>query len=803
MSAQSEVIIDHLLTDSRKIILPKSSLFFALKSARRNGQEFIEEVYERRVRCFVVEKGFDFKAFPEAVFLLVDDVLESLQELAAHHRAEFDYPVIGITGSNGKTIVKEWLNELLEEDYKIIRSPRSYNSQIGVPLSIWEMNHQHTLAIFEAGISTVNEMATLESVIRPNIGILTNIGSAHSEGFKDEQEKLSEKIKLFSEAEYVVAEYGVIPVTAITSKQFTWSFTNAAADIYITSVEKKSTKTGLTIVYQQHPFDITIPFSDDASISNAVTCIALMVLLSYDIKTIESKLQLLKSVEMRLQLKTGVNNCFLINDSYSNDISSLSIALDYLKQQSGNAKTTVILSDIFQSGVDDMALYKQVASSLEQRGIDRLVAVGKHINKALYLFQAAVPKVELYSSTENFLRQTTTHHFKDEYILLKGARVFEFERIANKLSQKVHQTVLEINLSALVKNLKIYQQHLLPSTKMMAMVKAYGYGSGSSEVARVLQYHKVDYLAVAYADEGVELRKAGISLPIMVMNADEEAFDAMVENNLEPEIYSFNIYNAFHAYLLRQGIKQHPIHIKINTGMNRLGFEHLDAVALGKQLVERKTMVVQSAFSHLAASEDGSMDDYTAHQTYLFDGFCSTLKNIIGYSFIKHVANSAAIFRHPEYQYNMVRLGIGLYGVDSASLPSVSLENVASLKTTVAQIRTIQAGETVGYNRRGTVDKESRIATIRIGYADGYSRRMGNGVGFVFVRNKKVPVIGNVCMDMTMIDVTDVPDIAEGDTVEVFGKNIRVEEVAKECNTIAYEILTGISQRVKRVYIEE
>ena len=803
MSAQSEVIIDHLLTDSRKIILPKSSLFFALKSARRNGQEFIEEVYERRVRCFVVEKGFDYTAFPEAVFLLVDDVLESLQELAAHHRSEFNYPVIGITGSNGKTIVKEWLNELLEEDYKIIRSPRSYNSQIGVPLSVWEMNQQHTLAIFEAGISTTNEMATLESVIRPSIGILTNIGSAHSEGFRDEQEKLYEKIKLFSEAEYVVAEYGIIPVNTLDSKQFTWSFTNAAADIYIATVEKKSAKTGLIIVYQQHRFDISIPFSDDASISNAVTCISLMVLLSYDIKTIESKLQLLKSVEMRLQLKTGVNNCFLINDSYSNDISSLSIALDYLKQQSGNAKTTVILSDIFQSGVDDMALYKQVAEALEQRGIDRLVAVGKHINKALYLFQAAVPKVELYSSTENFLRQTTTHHFKDEYILLKGARVFEFERIANKLSQKVHQTVLEINLSALVKNLKIYQQHLLPSTKLMAMVKAYGYGSGSSEVARVLQYHKVDYLAVAYADEGVELRKAGISLPIMVMNADEEAFDAMVENNLEPEIYSFNIYNAFHAYLLRQGIKQHPIHIKINTGMNRLGFEHLDAVVLGKQLVERKTMVVQSAFSHLAASEDGSMDDYTAHQTYLFDGFCKTLKNILGYGFIKHVANSAAIFRHPDYQYNMVRLGIGLYGVDSASLPTVSLENVASLKTTVAQIRTIQAGETVGYNRRGTVDKESRIATIRIGYADGYSRRMGNGVGYVFVRNKKVPVIGNVCMDMTMIDVTDVPDIAEGDTVEVFGKNIRVEEVAKECNTIAYEILTGISQRVKRVYIEE
>ena len=795
--------IDHLLTDSRKIVLPKSSLFFALKSSRRSGEDFIAEVYERRVRHFVVERDFDCSPFPEAIFLLVDNVLEALQDLAGHHRACFDYPVIGITGSNGKTIVKEWLNELLEDDYKIVRSPRSYNSQIGVPLSVWEMNHHHTLAIFEAGISTVNEMATLQSVIRPGIGILTNIGSAHDEGFKDTKEKLKEKIKLFSEAEYVVAEYGLIPKDALKAKQLTWSFINEGADLFIAGIEKHAAKTTLEIRYQQHPFKLTIPFTDSASISNAVTCITLMLLLGIDFATIESRLQLLKGVEMRLQLKTGVNNCFLINDSYSNDISSLSIALDYLKQQSGKNKTTVILSDIFQSGVDDMALYKQVAEALAERGIDRLVAVGKHINKALYLFQAAVAKVELYSSTENFLRQTTTHHFKDEYILLKGARVFEFERIANKLSQKVHQTVLEINLSALVKNLKIYQQHLLPSTKLMAMVKAYGYGSGSAEVARVLQYHKVDYLAVAYADEGVELRKAGISLPIMVMNADEEAFDAMVENNLEPEIYSFNIYNAFHAYLVRQGIKQHPIHIKINTGMNRLGFEHLDAVELGKLLIERKTMVVQSAFSHLAASEDDGMDEFTAHQTYLFDGFCGTLKNIIGYGFIKHVANSAAIFRHPGYQYNMVRLGIGLYGVDSASLPGIRLENVASLKTTIAQIRTISAGETVGYNRRGTVERTSRIATIRIGYADGYSRRMGNGVGFVYVRNRRVPVIGNVCMDMTMIDVTDIPNIAEGDVVEVFGPNIPVEEIALECNTIAYEILTGISQRVKRVYIEE
>ena len=803
MSADSNLQVEHLLTDSRKIILPKTSLFFALKSARRNGQDFVADVYERKVRCFVVERNFDYCAYPDAIFLLVDNVLIALQQLVSHHRAQFDYPVIGITGSNGKTIVKEWLNELLETDYQIVRSPRSYNSQIGVPLSVWEMDKQHTLGIFEAGISTVHEMEHLAAIIKPGIGVLTNIGSAHNEGFKDAGEKLAEKIKLFSGAEYVVAEAGIINPSLLKAKLFTWSLSNANADVYITSIKKQPFKTSLSLIYQQHSFELSIPFSDDASVSNAITCISLLLLLGYDIATIESRLQGLKSVEMRLQLKDGVNNCFLINDSYSNDISSLNIALDYLKQQSGNKATTVILSDIFQSGVDDMLLYKRVADALEQRNISRLIAIGKHIGQATSLFESVVAKVEVYTSTENFLRQTTTHHFKDEYILLKGARVFEFERIVNRLSQKVHQTVMEINLTALVQNLKIYQQHLLPATKIMAMVKAYGYGSGSSEVARVLQYHKVDYLAVAYADEGVELRKAGISLPIMVMNADEEAFDALVENNLEPEIYSFNIYNAFHAYLQRQGVKQHPIHIKINTGMNRLGFEPSDAVELGSQLLERKTMVVQTAFSHLAASEDEEMDNFTEQQATIFEQFCVTLKDTIGYGFIKHVANSAAIFRHPEYQYNMVRLGIGLYGVDSASLHSIALANVATLKTTIAQIRTLDSGETVGYNRKGIVYRDSKIATIRIGYADGYSRRLGNGVGYVFVRNKKVPVIGNVCMDMTMIDVTDIPDIADGDEVELFGKNIHVEDVAHQCGTIAYEILTGINQRVKRVYIEE
>ncbi|HEX3024110.1 MAG TPA: alanine racemase, partial [Chitinophagaceae bacterium] len=565
---------------------------------------------------------------------------------------------------------------------------------------------------------------------------------------------------------------------------------------------KSSAYTSLIIAYQNQSQQIVVPFVDAASIDNGITCISVLLLMNYAMDDIAKRLLQLTSVEMRLQLKKGINNCSVLNDSYSNDISSLNIALDYLKQQSGNNATTVILSDIFQSGLSDEELYRQVAIQLKERKINKLIGIGENISKH-HLFFLQIPQTIFFSSTEKFLEQTTLHQFKDEFILLKGARVFAFERISKWLEQKVHQTVLEINLSAIAHNLKEYQKHLLPSTKVMAMVKAYSYGSGSAEVARVLQFCKVDYLAVAYADEGIELRKAGISLPIMVMNADEESFDALIEYSLEPEIYSFHIFNLFHQYLQQQAVIKFPVHIKLNTGMNRLGFEPDEINELSLQLKNQHTMIVKSVFSHLAASEEAIHDGFTKHQSNLFEEACTIVEKNIGYSFIKHIANSAGIFRHPNLQFDMVRLGIGLYGVDSADENILNLQTVATLKSTVAQIRKVKAGETISYNRKGKVERDSLIAVVRIGYADGFSRKLGNGAGSIFVNGRLAKVMGNVCMDMTMIDITDIENVKEGDVVEIFGKNLPVQQVAESSATIAYEVMTSVSQRVKRIYVEE
>ena len=794
--------IEHLLIDSRKIIFPSSSLFFALPGPRRDGHDFINELYERGIRNFVVQKDFNIHSFHEANFLFVSNTTQSLQTLAAHHRKQFHYPVIGITGSNGKTIVKEWLNQLLQSDFNIVRSPRSYNSQIGVPLSVWQMNNQNSLAFFEAGISTKNEMEILEKIIQPTIGILTNIGDAHKEGFINDEEKIKEKLKLFEHCQQLIYCKEDIPFEIkLNAELFSWS-RNKEATVFIKKEIKEICQTNLIIVYQNKSYSIVVPFVDKASIDNAITCICTLLLLKYEIDTIQKNILQLQSVDMRMQLLKGINNCTIINDSYSNDLSSLGIALDYLKQQSGNHSTTIILSDIFQTGLSNEILYHQVANELHSRHIHRLIGIGKNISNHHTQFHF-IPQTIFYSSTENFLADSNTHQFKDDFILLKGARIFAFERISKWLEQKVHQTVLEINLSALTHNLKQYQQQILPSTKLMAIVKAFSYGSGSAEVARVLQFCKVDYLAVAYTDEGVELRKAGISLPIMVMNIDEVGFDTLVEYSLEPEIFSFNIYEKFHQYLLQQGITNFPVHIKVNTGMNRLGFEPIDVKILCTSLHQNKTMKVQSVFSHLVASENIDHDDFTKHQAELFEKFCSEAGKIISYSFIKHIANSAAIFRHPHLQYDMVRLGIGLYGIDGGNENELPLQTVATLKTTIAQIRNVKAGETIGYNRKGKINRDSKIATLRIGYADGLSRKLSNGVGKIFVNGKLAPIIGNVCMDMTMIDVTDISDVKENDTVEIFGKNISVNQIAEWCNTIAYEVMTSINQRVKRIYVEE
>jgi alanine racemase len=808
--------ITHLLTDSRKVVFPETALFFALSGPRRSGHQFIAELYERNLRAFVVQELPDTAEFPKASFLVVPDVLAALQQLVASHRQQFRQPVMGITGSNGKTIVKEWLYQLMQADENIVRSPRSYNSQIGVPLSVWQLQPEHTLGIFEAGISAPGEMEKLERVIRPDFGIFTNLGDAHREGFESDRAKAIEKAKLFIHSKELVfcrealaphlypdtTDRGLFPAV---NRFFSWS-RHEEADLRIIAETVADHQTCITAIVAGVEARICIPFTDTISRNNAITCWAVLLLRGYSQELIEQRMLLLEPVDMRMQLKRGIHQCYILNDSYSNDSTSLELAIGYLQQQAGQAGTTLILSDMLQSGQPADTLYRHIARLLLAKGIRRLIGIGPVISSKASLFGEIVGaqmRLQFFDSTERFLQEASTQQFRDEYILLKGARVFAFERISQWLEQQVHQTVMEINLGALVHNLKTYQQALQPSTKLMAMVKAFSYGSGSAEIARVLQFHKVDYLAVAYADEGVELRKAGISLPIMVMNVDEAGFDAMVSYDLEPEIYSFPVFHRFHQYLKKQAIRQFPVHIKVNTGMNRLGFELTDMPALSGLLRAQGSMMVRSVLSHLAGSEDPSLDDFTRYQVRAFEQACTVLAEALGYPFLRHIDNSAGIFRHPANQMDMVRLGIGLYGVDSSGGHQQLLQTVATLKTTIAQIRKVAAGDTVGYNRRGVLHRDSVIATVRIGYADGYDRRLGNGVGQMYLHGQLAPVVGSVCMDMTMLDITDIPEAAEGDIVEVFGARVPIQDLAARTGTIAYELMTGVSQRVKRIYVEE
>jgi Alr-MurF fusion protein len=818
---KDETLIEHLLLDSRRVYAPSASIFFALKGLRRDGHQFISELYKKGIRFFVISENIDTAAFPGAHFLLVNDTLAALQQLAAYHRKQFktmpdgrQVPVIGITGSNGKTIVKEWLYQLLNEDFNIVRSPKSYNSQIGVPLSVWQMNAQHTLGIFEAGISQPGEMEKLEKIIQPTIGILTNMGEAHSEGFLNKRQKLEEKLKLFQKVSLLIykddGQSIKAAVQAAGIKSFSWGH-HKECDIQIVSVEKSASEATITFVFRWlHTLKFSIPFTDEASIENAISSYCVLLHLNTSGDTIQKRMMNLQPVNMRLELKKGINNCSLINDSYSADLSSLNIALNFLDNQSAGAKKTVILSDFLQSGLQSEELYKKIAASLQNHGVNKVIGIGEKISALLPDALASSTIQEYFTGTDTFIQHYRFSQFKDETILVKGARIFEFEKIVQSLEQKLHQTVLEINLNALAHNLKQYQQRLKPSTKIMAMVKAFAYGSGGAEIAGVLQYHKADYLGVAYADEGVELRKAGITLPIMVMNPEENAFNAIVENNLEPEIYSFELLHAFDKFLQTEGLQQYPVHIEIETGMNRLGFSVNEIELLGHELLNSPSFKVQSCFSHLAASEEKEQDDFTKQQADKFQKAAEELQNKLGYTFIRHIANSAAAIRHPQLQMDMVRLGIGLYGVDSAGSGTLNLQTVATLKSTVAQLKKLKPGESVSYNRRGIVEKDSVIATIRIGYADGYPRRLGNGIGKIWVKarlpdgqGKLAPIIGTVCMDMIMIDVTAISGVAEGDDVIIFGNQLPVLQLAQWAGTIPYEIMTGVSQRVKRVYFEE
>lgn len=789
-----ETAVRSLVTDSRKISDISGSLFFALSGERHDGHDYIGQLYVLGVRQFVLEKPIATDELQGANIILVKSSLEALQKVAQAHRNQFIIPVIGITGSNGKTIIKEWLYQLLSPDMFVITNPGSYNSQIGVPQSVWNMQPHHQLGIFEAGISKPNEMENLARIINPTVGIFTTIGPAHDGGFTTVDEKINEKLKLFLHAEKVIYCFdhdlvrNHIELTKLP--HLSWGYRDGA-DIKVT----KDQPQGYTIQFKKLNFQLTLPFQDVASIENCFHCLAVLLHFNVSAETIQKRFHTLRSVNMRLELKEGINQCQLIDDSYNNDLSGLQIGLDFLNHQHQKKIKRVILSDILQSGLSEEVLCSKIGEVIAVSDADFFVGIGPVIFDHQQFFKEGST---FYKSTEDYLQSLKTDQYADELIFIKGARTFEFERIVNKLQRKVHGTVMEVDLNALVSNLNFFKSRLNPGTKLMVMVKALAYGSGSIEIANLLSYHKVDYLGVAYPDEGIDLRKNNITIPIMVMNPSEESFDQLLLHKLEPEIYSLKLLDSF--VNSANGAKA-KVHIKLDTGMVRLGFSEPDIDALVTLLNRYRNIEVASIFSHLAGADEEIHDAFTKTQGEQFLAWSKKIAEGIGYIPMRHILNSPGILRFPQYQFDMVRLGIGLYGIDPTGMHN-PLKPVAKLKTTISQIKKISKGESIGYGRSFFANKDCVVATIAIGYADGFSRAFSNGVGEVMVHGKRAPIVGRVCMDMSMIDITDIA-AAEGDEVIIFGGDLPVEDVAKKINTIPYEILTNTSDRVKRIFVAE
>ena len=793
--------IQYLITDSRKVLASPKSLFFAIKGVRNDGHEFIASLYHQGVRQFIVERKPELANYPNGNFYLVESAITALQKIAAHHRAQFNYPVVGITGSNGKTIVKEWVYQLLSPEKKCVKNPGSYNSQIGVPLSVWQMTEDHELGIFEAGISQPDEMASLQKIIQPTIGIFTNIGSAHAEGFNSIQEKASEKANLFKDAETVIycSDYPEIEEqfaakSRLSQKLLAWG-QKPGSNILLEFTNDKIIQ--ISGALGNHRF--ALPFQDFASKENLIHCIVLLIHLGCSDEVIDSKINQLHSVPMRLELKQGINKCQIINDAYNNDLGGLRISLDFLSGLN-KPKRTLILSDVLQSGLTLEDLAAQIAEVVRDTGIQKFIGIGFGFYSHHSPFDQLDIDKQFFLTTDDFIRDIIWNDFQDEAILVKGARVFEFEKVVQRLQKKVHGTVMEIDMNSVVHNLNYFRSLLQPGVKLMVMVKAFAYGSGSQEIASLLQYHRVDYLGVAYVDEGVELRQHHIHLPIMVMNPTEDTFQALIDNNLEPEIYSLSLLKSLVSFLNGRPI---AIHLKVDTGMHRLGLEQDDIAEALDLLSSNSNIQVASVFSHLAASDEAKHDEFTVAQSNVFEKTTQKLEKALNYSPLRHILNSGGILRHPGLQYDMVRLGIGLYGIDPSGELQDKLEPVATLKTVISQVKTINKGETVGYGRRGKAERELRIATIAIGYADGYNRAFSNGIGCVLIAGKRARVIGNVCMDMTMVDVTEIPEALDGSEVILFGQELPIPEVAQMINTIPYEILTNTSERVKRVFYAE
>lgn len=800
--------ISILLTDSRSLTYPEETLFFALRTRNNDGHRYLHDLYDCGVRNFVVDHiPATMMNADDANFLVVDNVMKSLQTLARCHRCRFTVPVIGITGSRGKTIVKEWLYQLLCADYSIVRSPRSYNSQIGVPLSIWEMNDNTQLAIFEAGISRPNEMRSLQSMVRPQLAVITNIGDEHSEGFGSDRIKCEEKVALCRDCDCIVYNgddaliSDVVAHAGLTVKEIAWSYKDPDSPLFISSVNKSKDSTTINYSYLKYDGTVTIPFVADADVENAIHCLAVMLYLCRPFDVIEARMAALTPVGTRLNVIEGVNNCLLIYDAYTSDFPSLSPALDFMTQRATASRTTtVILSDVIHETLSGEALYRAISRLLRQKGIDRVIGIGEEISRYANEFG---DNATFFPSTSAFLSSTTTSDFNDELILIKGASQFHFESLSDVLEAKQHETVLEVNLDAVVDNYKFYRSLVKPETGIVCMVKASGYGAGSFELAKTLQNQGAAYLAVAVLDEGVDLRKAGITMPIMVLNPKVVNYKTLFTYRLEPEIYSFDILDEIIKEATKFGITDYPVHIKLDTGMHRLGFLEKDIPKLVEILSAQSAISPRSVFSHLATADCPDMDDYTRSQFGYFDRCCDVLQRGFSHRILRHILNSTGITRFPEHQCDMVRLGICLYGIPTMDDGSQKdLRQVSSLHSVVISIKDWEAGTTIGYSRKGVLTRDSRIATIPIGYADGIDRHLGNGNAYVLINGHRCPTVGNICMDICMIDVTDAP-CKVGDRVEIFGENITVMELAERLDTIPYEILTSVSQRVKRVYYRE
>ena len=800
--------VGFLLTDSRSLCFPEETLFFALRSERNDGHRYIPELYRRGVCNFVVDHLPDnIDDYPDANFLRVVNTLAALQRLAERHREEYNIPIVGITGSNGKTMVKEWLYQVLSPDKYVTRSPRSYNSQVGVPLSLWLLDEHTEVGVFEAGISLPGEMRSLHDIIQPTIAVLTNLGAAHQENFDSMEAKCREKLTLFHDAKAVVyhADDGlvdrILDEKHESGTRLSWSFTEGKATYWVQSVMKGDDHTTITMIDGTSTYQYTIPFIDDASVGNSIACYIVALYLGIKPKTLEERMGCLEPVAMRLEVKEGQHGCTLINDSYNSDINSIGIALDFMSRRPDHRgrRRTLILSDISSMENATDTVFQEISSLASTRGVEKFIGIGKALCDHSEVI--AIGEKHFFPTVNAFIQSDVFQSLHDEVILLKGARRFGFDQITEILVQKVHETTLEVNLTALVKNLNWYRSFLKPTTKLVCMIKADGYGAGAVEIAKTLQDHRVDYLAVAVADEGATLRRNGITANIMVMNPEMTAFKTIFDYDLEPEIYSFRLLEALIKAAEKEGVTGHPVHIKLDTGMCRLGFNPCeDMPRLIDRLRHQNAVIPRSVFSHFVGSDSDGFDEFSTHQYQLFDEGSKQLQAAFSHKILRHIDNSAGIEHFPERQMDMCRLGIGLYGVNPRT--NDIIHNVSSLKTTILQIRNVKAGETVGYSRKGIMERDSVIAAIPIGYADGLNRHLGNRHCHCLVNGKEAEYVGNICMDVAMIDVTDI-DCQEGDTVEIFGDHLPVTILSDALDTIPYEVLTGISNRVRRVYFQE